>query len=339
MGGAGSFRRQGRPTMRVLVTGGTSLVGAEVATRLSKRGDEVVLFQRNRGEADFEQRLGDIADPAAVLAATAGADAVIHIAARVGIVGDWSEFEKTNVVGTANVVAAARAELVGRMVYVSSPSVAHTGTSLVGVGAGPAEPDGVSGYYARSKAMAEQLALAVDPGVVPVVAIRPHLIWGPGDTQLVGRIVERARQGRLATIGSGLALIDTTYVTNAADAIVAALDRAPEVAGRAFVVTNGQPRPVAEMVARIVQAAGLEPPRLRVPVRVAKAGGVVAERFWDRTDRDDEPPITSFLAEQLATAHWFDQRETREALRWRPEVGLDEGFRHLEHWFSAEAGA
>lgn len=325
--------------MRVLVTGGTSLVGAEVAERLDARGDDVVIFQRNRSEAGFPQRLGDIADATAVLEAMAGADAVVHVAARVGIVGDWSEFETTNVVGTANVIAAAQAEQVGRMVYVSSPSVAHTGSSLIGVGAGPPAPDDVTGHYARSKAEAELLALGASPTVVPVVAVRPHLIWGPGDTQLVGRIVERARQGRLATIGSGLALIDTIYVTNAADAIIAALDRAPEIAGRAFVVTNGQPRPVAEMIARIVAAAGLEPPRLRVPYQAAKLGGRVAERVWDRSGRDDEPPITSFLAEQLATAHWFDQRETREALQWEPAVSLDEGFLRLEEWFRSEAGA
>jgi len=321
--------------MRVLVTGGTSLVGSEVATQLSQRGDEVVLFQRHPGESGLEQRLGDIADPAAVLAATADADAVVHIAARVGIVGDWPDFERTNVVGTANVIAAAQAERIGRMVYVSSPSVAHTGSSLIGVGAGPAEPDRVSGHYARSKAEAELSALAVSPEVVPVVAVRPHLIWGPGDTQLVGRIVARARQGRLATIGSGLALIDTTYVSNAADAIIAALDRAPVLAGRAFVVTNGQPRPIAEMIARIVTAAGLRPPRLRVPYQAARLGGLLAERVWDRVEREDEPPITSFLAEQLGTAHWFDQRETREALGWEPAVSIDEGFNRLGEWFRA----
>ncbi len=322
--------------MRILVTGGTSLVGGEVATRLRRRGDDVVLFQRHPSEAGFEERLGDIADPAAVVAATADADAVVHIAARVGIVGDWSEFETTNVVGTANVIAAAQAERIGRMVYVSSPSVAHAGKSLIGVGAGPPDPEGVSGHYARSKAEAELLALAASPAVAPIVAIRPHLIWGPGDTQLVGRIVERARQGRLATIGSGLALIDTTYVTNAADAIIAALDRAPELAGRAFVVTNGQPRPIAEMISRIVTAAGFSPPRLRVPYQAARVGGLVAERIWDRADRDDEPPITTFLAEQLATAHWFDQRETRAALQWEPKTGLDEGFARLGEWFRSE---
>ena len=322
--------------MRVLITGGTSLVGGEVAARLRHRGDEVVLFQRRPGPGSYEQRLGDLADAATVTAAMAGVDAVVHAAARVGIVGDWGEFETTNVIGTANVIAAARAERLGRMVQVSSPSVAHTGRSLVGAGADAADPEGVRGHYSRSKAEAEQLALAASSPDFSVVAVRPHLIWGPGDTQLVGRMVDRARAGKLATIGSGLALIDTTYVTNAADAIIAALDRAPEIGGRAFVVSNGQPRPVAELVARILQAAGLEPPRLRVPYRLAKAGGLAVEKMWDRADREDDPPMTAFLAEQLATAHWFDQRETRRALNWEPAVSLDEGFVRLRDWFASQ---
>lgn len=320
--------------MRVLVTGGTSLVGSQVARRLRDRGDEVVLFQRRPGPQGFEQRLGDIADAAAVTAAVAGMEAIVHMAARVGIVGSWASFEDTNVTGTGNVIAAAWAEGVSRFVHVSSPSVAHTGESLVGAAAGPADPDGVRGHYARSKAQAELLALEVSRASFPVVALRPHLIWGPGDDQLVGRIVDRARHGRLATIGSGMALIDTTYVSNAADAIVAGLDRVPEIEGRALVVSNGQPRPVAELVSRMVRAAGLEPPRFKVPYAVAKFGGMAAERIWERTDRDDDPPITSFLAEQLATAHWFDQRETRRALEWVPAVSLDQGFAELRDWFS-----
>jgi nucleoside-diphosphate-sugar epimerase len=166
-----------------------------------------------------------------------------------------------------------------------------------------------------------------------VVAIRPHLIWGPGDTQLVGRIVDRARSGRLAIVGTGAALIDTTYIDNAADAVIAALDRAPELGGRAFVVTNGQPRPVRELVNRIVIAAGMEPPRIKVPYQAARAGGSVAEWIWDRRSIDGDPPMTSFLAEQLGTAHWFDQRDTRRDLGWEPTVSLEEGFTRLTTWY------
>jgi len=246
-------------------------------------------------------------------------------------------FDATNVQGTRNVVDAAREAGASRFVHVSSPSVAHSGQSLVGAPAEPADPDRARGHYAKSKARAELIALAANSSAMPVVAIRPHLIWGPGDTQLVGRIVERAKAGRLAVVGSGASLIDTTYVDNAADALVAALDGAPSLGGRALVVTNGQPRPVREILSRIVMSAGLVPPRLKVPYRVARAGGLAVEQIWDRRKTDDDPPMTSFLAEQLGTAHWFDQRETHRSLHWDPVISLDEGFRRLRSWFAGEA--
>ena len=321
--------------MRVLVTGATSLLGRTVVRRLTERGDDVSVFQRHVSGIDVREILGDIADTEAVDRAAEGVDAVVHLAARVGVTGVWREFERTNIMGTTNVITATRRAGASRFVHVSSPSVAHAGESLVGSGAGVANPNSARGPYARSKAFAEHAALTANSPQMSVVAIRPHLVWGPGDRQLVGRIVERARQGRLAIVGSGAALIDSTYIDNAADALVAALDRAEELGGRAFVVSNGQPRPVRELINRIVLAAGLEPPRLRVPYRVARGGGLVFERLWDRSERTDDPPMTSFLAEQLGTAHWFDQRETREALGWAPSVSLDEGFRRLAASFGS----
>lgn len=323
--------------MKVLVTGASGMLGAAVARALHERGDDVTVFQRRPSGLPCVERLGDVTDATAVRAAAAGSDAVVHLAARVSVTGRWADFEATNVDGTANVLAAARAGGAGRLVHVSSPSVAHSGRSLVGASATPADPDRASGHYARSKAMAERLALAAPD--LAVVAVRPHLVWGPGDTQLVGRIAERARSGRLALVGSGAALVDTTYVDNAVEAIVAALDRAgdsPGPAGHAYVVSNGQPRPLAELVARICAAVGAPPPRRHVPYRVARAGGAVAELLWAGLQRTDDPPMTRFLAEQLSTAHWFDLRETRSALGWAPRVDLDEGFRRLA---AASAGA
>jgi nucleoside-diphosphate-sugar epimerase len=321
--------------MRVLVTGATSLLGRAVAQRLAARGDDVTVFQRHPSGLRVREILGDVADRPAVQAATAGAEAVIHAAAKAAIVGRWSEFQETNITGTANLLEAARMGGASRFVYVSSPSVAHNGESLVGAPAGPANPDATCGHYARSKAAAELLALQTSSPRFPVVAVRPHVVWGPGDTQLVGRIVARAQQHRLALIGSGAALIDTTYIDNAADAIVAAVDHAGALGGRALVVSNGQPRPVYELMCRVTSAAGLDPPRLRVGVVIARAAGAVLEAAWQLARCDDDPPLTKFLAEQLSTAHWFDQRETQRLLEWRPAVDLDEGFRRLESWFRA----
>lgn len=328
--------------MKVLVTGATSLIGRRTVERLRRRGHSVSVLQRSPSGLDgVTEFVGSVDDPIVTERACADRDAVVHLAARVGVVGTWDEFHRTNVVGTETLLAAARRSGVTGFVHVSSPSVAHSGSSLVGSGAAPAVPDAVRGHYSVTKAIAECSALAASSDPMPVVAIRPHLVWGPGDSQLVGRIVERARAGRLALVGSGAALVDTTYVDNAADALVAAVERigvpANGLAGRALVVSNGEPRTVHELVSRIVAAAGVPTGRRlrRVPTRLAIGAGAVAERIWDRTGRTDDPPMTAFLAEQLATAHWFEQRTTRALLDWTPQVGLDEGFERLAAWFAS----
>jgi nucleoside-diphosphate-sugar epimerase len=321
--------------MKVLVTGAGSLLMGHVAEQLVARGDEVVCLQRRplelAGVPAGAMVQGDVRDMAAVVAAARGCDAVIHGAARVGVVGSWDEFHSVNVDGTANVVHAAQALGIERVVHVSTPSVAHSGHSLVGEGAAPAVTGRSGAYYAESKAIAEIEALAAG-----VVAIRPHLVWGPGDTQLVGRIVERARTNRLAMVGSGNALIDSTYVDNAASALLAAVDavhRSASCAGRAYVIANGEPRTVRELMEGICRAAGVPFEPRRVPLRAAKMLGAVVEQVWPRL-RDDEPPITRFVAEQLGTAHWFDPRPAQRDLGWTPHVTLDEGFERLKDWFA-----
>lgn len=321
---------------RVLVTGGSGVVGGAVIRALRGAGAEVVSLQRGPLPAPLAalgviEARGDVTNAAAVAQVMQGIDAVVHAAGRVDITGQWEEFERANVQGTRVVLAAAEGAGVSRFVFVSSPSVAHVGHALVGASAEPADPEGARGDYARSKAIAEGDALAADRSGFAVTAIRPHLVWGVGDTQLTARIVERARAGRLVLIGSGAALIDTTYIDNVGDALAAAVARVQDdgVHGRAFVVSNGEPRTVAEMLTRIAWAAGLPGPSRSVPYPVARAGGRVVEEVWERSGREGEPPVTAFLAEQLATAHWFDQRQTRQALGWSPAVSLDEGFERL----------
>ncbi|WP_188037207.1 NAD-dependent epimerase/dehydratase family protein [Actinotalea sp. JY-7885] len=318
--------------MKVLVTGASGLLGRAVAARVLAAGHDVRTFQRRPSAvAGVQDVRGSLTVAQDVQRAVAGVDAVVHLAAKVSLAGDPADFARVNVEGTGALLAAAARAGVTRFVQVSSPSVAHSGTSIVGAGAGPADPDRARGDYARTKARAELLALAADGDDMRVVAVRPHLVWGPGDTQLVARLVARARAGRLPLLDGGRALIDTTYVDNAAAAIAAALGRAADdaVHGNAYVVTNGEPRPVAEMLAGICAAAGAPAPRWSVPAGLARAAGGAVEAVWRVRPGRDEPPMTRFLAEQLSTAHWFDQRRTRADLQWAPEVTIDDGLARL----------
>jgi 2-alkyl-3-oxoalkanoate reductase len=319
--------------MKILLTGGRGLLGTATAQELIAQGHDVTCFQRGTPSIDVRTIRGDVRDQRAVTDAVRGSDAVVHMAALVSTVGPWQDFWDVNVRGTSQILDVAQRCGVERFVYVSSPSVAHTGGALVGRGATPASPQGARSAYSRSKALAEQLVLK-STGLA-TVAIRPHLVWGPGDTQLIGRIVDRARAGRLVLIDGGRALIDTTVVDNAATAIHAAVERATEplVRGQAFVISNGEPRTVYELLTAICAAAGVDGPTRSVPAPVARAAGSAIEVAWRRLRRTDEPPMTRFLAEQLSTAHWFAQQQAREALAWMPTVDIATGLRRLRSWF------
>lgn len=331
--------------MKVLVTGASGLLGRTTVAALRARGDEVTTLQRRPSavgstashHAAAREVLGDVADPAVVAQAVAGQDAVLHLAAKVDVVGPLAEYVHANVEGTRVLVEASRHAGVSRFVQVSSPSVAHTGSSIAGVGAGPADPVRARSPYSRTKAESELIALAADSPQMAVLAVRPHLVWGPEDTQLIARLVQRAGAGRLFVLGSGAALIDTTYISDAADALVAAIDACGETAqGEALVISGGEPRPVLEILQRVCAAAGLAGPRHHPPIWLGRAAGTMVDAYWALSGRTDTPPLTRFLVEQLTTAHWFDQRRTRDVLRWQPRVGLERGFDLLAEWYASE---
>ncbi|MGR0162166.1 NAD-dependent epimerase/dehydratase family protein [Paenarthrobacter nitroguajacolicus] len=322
--------------MRVLVTGASGLLGGEVARQLNSQGHVVATFQRRPSGVDgVEDFRGSITEDEALRSALDGAEGVVHLAAKVSITGRAAEFDAVNVEGTRRLLDLAQTAGVRDVVYVSSPSVAHSGLAIVGLGAEKADPHHARGNYARTKAEAELLALAADGPDFRVAAVRPHIVWGPGDTQLVERVLARASNGRLPLLDAGAALIDTTYVDNAASAIVAALNRMEHVHGRAVVVSNGEPRPIGELLAGICTAGGVAAPSWSVPGGAARAAGAVVERLWMWAGRKEEPPMTRFLAEQLSTAHWFDQRVTRELLHWAPAVTIDEGLARLAKYYGS----
>jgi nucleoside-diphosphate-sugar epimerase len=284
---------------------------------------------------------GDVADPETVDPAVAGCHVVFHVAALVRMWGAYEDFHRVNVVGTDNILAAMRKHGVSKLVYTSTPSVVHAGHGIEGGDESLPYPDEFESPYPRSKAAAEANVLSANGSDVSTVALRPHLIWGPGDTNLVPQIVGRARSGRLRFVGDGSNLVDTVYIDNAVDAHLAAAERlgaAAACAGRAYFISNGDPRPLREIVNGIVVAAGLEPVEKSVSLPVALAVGRVFELAHRVLDREGEPLMTRFIARNLATAHWYDISAARRDLGYDPQVTIDEGFDRLRTWFARQGG-
>ena len=217
--------------MNILVTGGGGFLGQALCRALLAQGHAVASFSRSRHAAldalGVRQLQGDLADRDAVLAAFAeGFDAVLHNAAKAGTWGSQRSYFDANVTGTRNVIAACRAHGIGKLVHTSTPSVVHRATHPVEGASADEVPygEGVKAHYAATKIIAEREVLAANDAALATVALRPRLIWGPGDTQILPKLVARARSGRLRLVGNGDNLVDTTYIDNAAQAHVAALE-------------------------------------------------------------------------------------------------------------------
>jgi 2-alkyl-3-oxoalkanoate reductase len=332
--------------MKALVTGGGGFLGGAIVRLLRQRGDQVRSFSRGvypvLEALGVEQVQGDLADPAAVTAAAADCDIVFHVAARAGVWGPWQDYYTANVVGTQNVLVACKANDVRRLVFTSSPSVTFAGIDQNGVSESEPYPTRFLAHYPHTKAIAEQAVLAANGPDRAAVALRPHLIWGPGDPHLIPRLIERATAGRLKRVGRESKLVDTVYVDNAAVAHLQAADRlAPgsPVAGRAYFLSQGEPEPLWDFVNRVLAVAGLPPVTKTVPAGVAYAAGAALEAVYRVLRLRGEPPMTRFVARQLSTAHWFDLTAARRDFGYAPTVSTEDGLKRLAATLKASVAA
>ena len=330
--------------MKALVTGGGGFLGGAIVRLLRRRGDEVRSFARGAypalEAAGVEVHRGNLEDAAAVSRAVQGMDVVFHVAALPGVWGPYEDYFRANVSGTEHVLAACRRHEVSRLVFTSTPSVVYRGRDIEGGDESLPYAESFSAHYPRTKAVAERMVLAADGEHLSTTALRPHLVWGPGDNHLVPRTVARGRAGRLRLIGDRPNVVDTVYVDNAADAHLAAADRlspgAP-CAGKAYFISNGEPLPLAEITNGILAAAGLPPVTKRIPTPIAVALGGLAELVYGGLRIRSEPPLTRFVARQLSTAHWYDISAARRDLDYQPRVSIEEGLSRLAASFSTRA--
>jgi len=321
--------------LRILVTGGGGFLGSSVCRQLSSLGHDVIAYQRRPAGhlASFGVRsvCGEITDIGLLLTSTRGCDAVVHTAGKAGIWGDRSEFDRVNVKGTSCVLEACRNNAVPHLVFTSSPSIVHSGGDVGGVDESIPVATNIKAPYPASKAEAERLVLAANSHALKTTALRPHLIWGPGDPHILPRLAAKAKSGVIALPGPGK-IVDTIFVENAALAHVKALQELggeARCAGNPYFVTNNEPLPQGEIITRLLAAIGIHARVRAVPVWLAKAAGVLCEVTWKTFGLKSEPPVTRFSVEQLATAHWYDTRAAERDFGYLPATSIEEGLERL----------
>jgi nucleoside-diphosphate-sugar epimerase len=322
--------------MKVLVTGGGGFLGSAIVRRLVDRGDSVRILARGAypelEAAGVECMRGDIANAVVVSHAVEGCDLVIHTAAKAGVWGPHEEYVLANVVGTDNVLDACIEHGVRKLVYTSSPSLTFAGKDQDGVDESVPIPEIFLSSYPETKAEAERHVLAANGPGLATVALRPHLIFGPGDPHLSPRIVDRAKKGRLRIVGTGRYLVDMTYVDNAADAHILAADRlgpGSPIAGKAYFISNDEPGPIGDLINAILAAADVPPVTRHISNRTAYGVGALLEGIWRLFGIGGEPPMTRFVALQLGTAHWFDITAAKRDLGYEAKVSMAEGMARL----------
>jgi nucleoside-diphosphate-sugar epimerase len=329
--------------MHALVTGGGGFLGRYIVEQLLARGDRVRVLARDSYPElvaqGAELARGDLRHRYDVTRAVKGVDCVFHVAGKVGIGRDWRGFYEANVVGTENVIAACRQLGVGRLVFTSSPSVTFDGSDQCGVDEGAPYPRRWLAHYPRSKALAEQRVLAANGNDLRTCALRPHLVWGPRDHHLTARLIERARRGRLRRVGDRTNLVDMIYVENAAQAHLQAADALAETgapAGKPYFLSQGEPVNCWEWVDQILALVNLPPVGQSLSYRAAwRLGAALEWAYWLARSRA-EPPMTRFLAAQLATSHWFDISAALRDFGYEAHVSTAEGMRRLAQWLHAE---
>jgi len=328
---------------KALVTGGGGFVGKAIVNRLLELGIETRVIGRHRypevEEAGAECFVGDISQPQAMAEAARGVDIVFHAAALAGIWGPWKDYYVTNVVGTEKVIESCRAAKVSMLVYTSTPSVVFSGRDIQGGDERLDYAEKSLCHYATSKVIAEKMVLVANSSDLKTCALRPHLIWGPGDPHLLPRLLAGGKKKQLKRIGNGANLVDISYIDNVAHAhILAAKNLAGKAtaSGKAYFISQGTPVNLWSWIDGLFASMAIPPIQSSLSETVAYLLGGVLELLYTVGRTNNEPRMTRFLAEQLAKSHYFCIANARQDLGYEPIVSIEEGLQRTVQWLKRQ---
>ncbi len=322
--------------MRVLVTGAGGFLGSSLSRQLINCGYEVIGLAR--GHYPHLEKIGikmiraDLKNSQEIKPHFENIDACFHTAGKVAMWGRWEDFYQTNVMGTQNVIQACREKKVPYLIYTSSPSVIFGNQSIEGADENLPYPKKNYSFYAQSKALAEQDVLQANTQTLKTLSLRPHLIFGPGDKNLVPRLVESAKKGRLKIIGEGHNRVDVVYIENASEAHRLALEKLVEgapVDGKAYFIGQG-PVPLWTFINQILEQYKVPPIEKKISFRRAFWLGHIIEKFLSLIGQYNiNPPMTRFVALQMAKSHYYNHERAHRLLGWRPTIGLTQALEKL----------
>ncbi|HEV7401013.1 MAG TPA: NAD-dependent epimerase/dehydratase family protein [Solirubrobacterales bacterium] len=285
-------------TETAFVTGGSGFIGGKLVQRLVAEGHPVRALARSDAAAERVAALGaepvrgELGDRASLAAGAAGCDVAFHLAAHLGEWGPWEDFERGNVEGTQNALAACAEAGVKRFVHCGTEAALMAGEPLVGVDeTAPLRPDSRAPYPA-TKAKAEQSVRAASRDGFETVVVRPRFVWGKGDTTLLPGMVETVEAGRFAWVGGGRNVTDTAHVDNVVAGLILAVEKGR--AGEAYFVTDGEPVVFREFVSAMLRTQGVEPPDRSLPAWIAAPMARVCELAWKVLPLKGDPPMTRF---------------------------------------------
>jgi|TARA_B100000519_G_scaffold130381_1_gene112608 nucleoside-diphosphate-sugar epimerase len=325
--------------MKVLVTGAGGFLGSTISKQLLREDCEVTGFSRGSypalAAAGVEMKQGDIRDYGRLATVAASHDAIVHTAAVAGVWGPRKLFHSINVDGTTNVIQACRELGISKLVFTSSPSVTFDGEHQRNLGECADYPTKWLAHYPHTKALAEQAVLDANSSDLATVALRPHLIWGPGDPHLIPRVLDRGSRNRLRIIGEGSNQVDMVYVDNAAQAHLCALkslEIGSLISGKSYWVTQQQPVKLWDWINEILTLAGIRNVKSKVSAKLAYRIGGKLEFVYKVLRIQSEPPMTRFVAKQLSTDHYFDNSAARDELGFKPQISTQDGMLRLAEW-------
>jgi nucleoside-diphosphate-sugar epimerase len=319
--------------MDVFVSGGSGFLGGRLIERLIARGDRVRALARSDAAAEAVRRLGaepvrgDLDQPSALTEAMRGTELVFHAAAATQEWAPLEHFRRINVEGTRNVLSAARAAKVRRLVHVSTESVLLDGKPLVDVDESRPIPSRVIGRYPRTKAEAEGLVRAANGDGLETIVVRPRLVWGKGDTTVLPKLVEAVSAGRFAWIDQGRALTSTCHVRNACEGLVRAAERGRP--GEVYFVTDGEPVEVRGFLTAMLATQGVDPGARSVPRGVAYAAATLAEGLWTLVGRASPPPAQRTAILLIGQQVTVRDDKARRELGYSPVITREAGLQEL----------